>query len=228
MRIITSFNEDGYELYGKTFLESYTDHHDKPIIVYYEGQQPDFSHPLVSYKDLLKVEGLGEFLYGAKIFPAFHGNLWAEKKRNYRYDVYKFCRKSFAQIDAAATNDDWLFWIDADVEFTGHLNFPYGPAFMYYLGRPGWHSCASFVGWNLKHELSGEFWKRYWMLYMTGTVFCLPEWHDSFILDWLRTQIGFESVNLAAGIQMDDGPENVFDKVFPMAHHKKGNLKYVD
>jgi hypothetical protein len=93
------------------------------------------------------------------------------------------------------------------------------------LGRPEWHSCASFVGWNLQHPASGDFWKRYWLLYVTGTVFCLPEWHDSYILDWLREQIDFPAVNLAEGLELK-GPANVFDVVFPMAHHKKGNLKH--
>ncbi len=228
MRTLTSFGPDGYRLYGERFLETYTAHWDVPIDVYYETEKPPpFRHKLVRYKSLFKTEGCSEFLRGCQ-FPAMRGDLWGEGKRNYRYDIFKFCRKSFAQVDAASHQGDWLFWLDADVEWTSAIDLEEctHDGFMSYLGRPEWHSCASFVGWNLRHEASGEFWRRYWMLYMTGTVFCLPEWHDSFILDWLRMQTGVPAKNLAEGLPLK-GPANVFDEVFGQhAHHKKGNLKY--
>ena len=162
------------------------------------GKSMEDAHPEVGWHDLLKVEGCREFLSQTN-FPAMSGYLWGENKRNYRFDVNRFCRKSFAQIDAASRQGDWLYWIDADIEFSGPLDFPHeregSPPFMYYLGRPEWHSCASFVGWNLQHPMSGEFWKRYWLLYVTGTVFPLQEWHDSYILDGLRTQMKLPSVS---------------------------------
>jgi hypothetical protein len=225
-RAVTSFSKDGYELYGKRMLETFVEHHDMPIDVYVEGPSSIESTDQVAVRDLFKVEGCQEFLSQTN-FPAMSGNVWGEGKRNYRFDVNKFCRKSFAQIDAASRHGDWLYWIDADIEFSGALDFPTpSPStFMCYLGRPEWHSCASFVGWNLQHPSSGEFWKRYWLIYLTGTVFCLPEWHDSYILDWLREQIGFEALNLAEGMDLK-GPANVFDAVFKQGHHKKGNLKH--
>jgi len=233
MRCVTSFSADGYSLYGKRMLETYCEHNDVPISVYIETpEEPDFQHELVTYKDLFKCEGINDFLARCT-FPVMEGNLWAEGKINYRYNIYRFCRKSFAQINEASQHGDWLYWIDADVEFSGPFEFPWknnqdlsNPYFMYYLDRPEWHSCASFVGWNLNHEMSGEFWKRYWLIYTTGTVFALPEWHDSYILDWLREQMKFPCVDLAAGLDLK-GPANVFDEVFKNAHHKKGNLKHV-
>lgn len=222
MQVVTSFSEEGFALYGAKFLESYHEHVDAPLTIYTEW---DFKSPDFECKDLRKVPGFQEFLAVSGMLPAFRGRAWGEEQRNYRYDVHTFFRKSFAQIDAASHHGDWLYWIDADIEFTGPFRFPQRDAFMLYLGRPEWHSCASFVGWNLKHEASGEFWKRYWLLYVTGTVFALPEWHDSFILDWLRHEMQFPAHNLAAGLDLK-GPANVFDEVFPNAHHKKGNLKF--
>lgn len=227
MKYVTSFSKDGYDLYGKKFLETFIEHHKDPIVVYVESDI-DLKHPQITKKDLFKVPGCAEFLSQCN-FPAFQGRLWGEK-RNYRYDVFRFCRKSFAQIDAAATNGDWLVWVDADVELNGPLPAPRGDSFMHYLGRPEWHSCASYVAWNLRHKVSGEFWKRYWALYVTGTVFALGEWHDSFILDTLRVNLQLPSVNLAEEIPDEQlkGPANVFDLVFPMGHHKKGNLKFAN
>ena len=72
-----------------------------------------------------------------------------------------------------------------------------------------------------------EFFKAYWLLHTTGTVLRLAEWHDSFVLDQLRVQLNVPAVNLAeAYADQLKGPANVFDVVFPMAHHKKGNLKH--
>lgn len=224
-RALTSFSPEGWDLYGRRMIETFCEHHpDIPIDVYIEGRGDFTGQDQVTCRDLFKVEGCKEFLANTN-FPSMSGHIWGEAKRNYRFDVNKFCRKSFAQIDAASRHGDWLYWIDADIEFSGPIDFPTGDAFMYYLGRPEWHSCASFVGWNLRHPMSGEFWKRYWLLYVTGTVFCLGEWHDSYILDWLRQEMELPAINMAEGLVLK-GPANVFDAVFENAHHKKGNLKH--
>jgi len=226
VRYVSSFGPAGYELYGKRFLETFTEHHSAPITVYVEDDAQYLTHPQITYRQLFDVPGCKEFL-GALAFPAFRGQLWGGK-RNYRFDVYTFCRKSFAQCDAATEGGKWMAWIDADIEFSGTLPEPSGNSFMHYLGRPQWHSCASYVAWNLKHPMAGEFFKRYWAVYVTGTVFALPEWHDSFVLDVLRENMKVPAVNLAEEIEGLDGPANVFDAVFPMGHHKKGNLKRAD
>ena len=222
MRFVTTFSPEGFEEYGRTFLDTFGEHVDAPIDVYLEQSGPKVRDG-VRYRRLDKVPGFNEFRSLCN-FPAAHGRIWG-KDRNYRFDVYKFCCKSFAQIDAAAEGGDWLYWIDADIEFNGPFRPPIRDAFLLYLDRPEWHSCASFVGFNLEHEISAQFFQSYWQLYVTGTVFALPEWHDSYLLDWLRGQMKLPAINLAAGIDGLDGPANVFDAVFPMAHHKKGNLK---
>jgi hypothetical protein len=229
LKYVTSFSAAGYKLYGRKFLETFVEHHQDVIWVYAEDTALDLRHPRIVVKDLFKVPGCVEFLQQCQ-FPAFQGRLWGENKRNYRYDAFTFCRKSFAQCDAAASGGDWLVWIDADVELAGTLPAPSGSHFMSYLGRPAWHSCASYVAWNLGHPVSGLFWERYRALYVTGTVFALREWHDSYVLDTLRTNLQLPAVNLAADIPPEklDGSSNVFDLVFPMGHHKKGRLKLAD
>jgi hypothetical protein len=221
MRCVTSFSADGYKQYGKRFLETYVEHVGLPIDVYYE-ERPDFEHELVTYWDLFHVEGCTQFLQMAS-FPAARGKIWGEGY-NYNFDAFKFCRKAFAQIDAASRQPDKLFWLDSDIEFTESFVPPDDFEFMEYLGRPEWHSCTSFIGFNLEHEIAGEFFKRYWMIYVTGTIFALEAWTDCHVLDWLREQSGVPAKNLAEGLALQ-GPANVFDAVFDSAHHKKGNLK---
>lgn len=228
MRFVTSFGPDGYEVYGKRFLESWVKHgpQDAQLFVYVEGWPAEQGGDRVEYRDLFDIPGIQEFLFCCTL-PAMQGRIMGGK-RNYRYDVSRFCRKSFAQCDAASDYSGPLYWIDADVELTAPVELPeWGEEFMQYLGRPDWHSCASFVGWNCAHPIASEFWRVYYNLYVTGTVFALEEWHDSYVLDWIRHQMKLPARNLAEGLEMK-GPANVFDKVFSWGHHYKGNLKFTE
>ena len=220
---VTSFSPDGYALYGEKFLLSFLAHSDESITVYYEDVPPPLTDERIIYKNLFDVPGCLQFLEVCLRVPAFKGEV--NGKVNYRYNIFRFSRKSFAQIDAAQY-DDKLFWIDADVVLKDTLEIPeFDGKFMMYLGRPKWHSCASFVGWDNTHKQANEFWSVYMQLYLSGQIFILPEWHDSFILDEIRNGLQLESKNLADGINID-GPFNVFDHVFSWGNHKKGNLKY--
>ena len=143
MRCVTSFGEEGYDEYGKRFLETYLLYVGKPIDVYVETD--DFSkyiqHELITYRNLLEVEGCYHYLQMAQ-FPAARGQLWGEGY-NYNFATFKFARKSFAQIDSASRNPDKLYWLDSDIEFNAQFELPEIEGFMCYLGRPEWHSCAS-------------------------------------------------------------------------------------
>jgi hypothetical protein len=230
---ITSFGPDGYELYGKQFLQTYIKNVTLPLVVYIEGPEntPNFEHPLITYRDLLSVNGVAQAL-SITNFPAARGQVWGKKESNYKFNVNKFCRKSFAQIDAAGSHGQQggksLYWLDADIVFTERFEPPaLEQFFMLYLGRPEWHSCTSFIGWNLGYAGAARFFEEYWKLYITGTIFCLPEWHDCAALDFLRQETKVAAKNLAEGMPLK-GPANVFDEVFKTAHHKKGNLKFID
>ena len=173
MRCVTSFSEEGYKEYGQRFLETYLEYVGKPLDVYVETD--DYSgyiqHELITYRNLFEVEGCKEYLTMAS-FPAAQGQIWGQSY-NYNFATFKFARKSFAQIDSASRNPDKLYWLDSDIEFSAPFELPEFDVFMCYLGRPEWHSCASLVGWDLNHEMAQEFFKRYWLIHVTGTVFCL-------------------------------------------------------
>lgn len=229
MKAVTSFSREGYEAYGRRFLETYVENWEIPIHVYYEGEKPDFEHDLVIYHDLFQVDGAVEFLSAISGLPIFAGII--NGKRNYRYDLFTFCRKIFAQHDAARDYGGKLFWIDADTEFDHPVTQEYLEGlfeghFMVYLGRTGWdHSCASFIGWDNGHEHAQAFWEAYVSTVLSGQVFLLEQWHDSFILDVIRKHGGISAKNLLEGVDMPEGPVNVFD-IFGLGHHKKGAEKF--
>ena len=229
MRVITSMSKQGYEQYGKTCLQGLVKHFPCPITVYYEDEKPDFEHIKITYKPLFEVEGCTQFLGVMSTLPVFSGVV--NGKRNYRWDIFKFSRKCFAQFDAASDEEDLLFWVDADTIWDKDisrdvLHDMLDDTFMCYLGRPDWHSCASFIGWNLNHVRSDEFWNKYFETLMNGQVLLMDEWHDCFILDALRKGLDVPQKDLAEGIKLGNGPVNVFNNVFKgTARHLKGNLK---
>ncbi len=230
-QFITSMSAKGYETYGKTFLEKAAECLPGQLIVYTEDTVPKEAHGVI-WRDLNQVAGFRWFLDGVERFPAMHGQLDGSGKRNYRYDIATFCRKCFAQIDAAANHQDEMWWIDADVSFTKPIPESFFEdslkgVFMAYQGRPDWHSCASLVGFNNRHKQAPEFWALYMSLFTTGTVFLIGEWHDSYLLDRIREDTHLLSRDMAGKCNLGKGPVNVFDEVLgEYAHHKKGNLKY--
>ena len=219
MRCVTSFSPKGYEKCGKRFLETYTEFHDIPIDVYIE-EPCDFEHELVTFKELYLVPGCVKFLERCK-FPIMHGVQIDSKKRMYEYNASRFCRKVFAQIGAASEGSGWLYWLDADIEFDGPIEFPTKKnTFLIYLGRAHPHTCSSFVGFNLDHEVSKLFFKLYWTFYDHGLVFTLEEWHDCAVLDTIRKEMDLPSFSLTQNQQ-----GNVFNDVFPNARHLKAPWK---
>lgn len=230
MRVITSWGPDGWDLYAKTFLESYVKYWPCELTVYYE-EKPDFNHEKITWKNLYDVQGMKDYLMRIKDFPACHGVLG--DKRVYQFDLFRFCRKVFAQYDAAINGEGLLFWLDADIETykkvpESVLESFMKDVYMCYQGRQDWHSCASFIGWDLDHEINRNFMSTYMGVYARGDVFRFPQWDDSFILDKVRETIKPPVRDLTGHIKTE-GPANIFD-MGPMgafAHHKKGQLKKV-
>jgi len=174
--------------------------------------------------------GMMEYLEAIGNFPACRGHYHG--KRYYQFDLFRFCRKSFAQHHAAENYDGKLFWLDADV--VTHKPVPervledtLKDVYMCYLGRTDWHSCASFIGWDTTHKMNRAFMQTYLNVYLSGDIFHQPEWHDSFIVDKVREGTEVPARNLTKDI-VTEGPANIFDMSFlgEYAHHLKGQLKF--
>lgn len=115
---------------------------------------------------------------------------------SFTHDAYKFCKKVFA-IDQVQTTDKYqkLYWVDGDtvtfapIPLELLLRVLPDRAALSCLERPGYHSECGFVGYNLTHPSTKPFIGKFCELYVTDAVFELPEWHDSWIFDWLRSKL---------------------------------------
>lgn len=231
IRLVTSMSRDMFEDYGKRMIESTLEHWPGELWVYYKGpsEKPPIKHDRLVLKNLNQIPGFKEFSQATGFFPIMRGLV--NGQHDYRLNVHTFAMKTFAQLDAVVDFDGLLFWIDADTYTVDKISEKWlrgllDNTYMAYMGRPEWHSCASFVGWNCGHPHNVPFWHQYYDLLLSGKFLVLNEWHDSFLNDSIREGMGIAARNIAEALPVGGGPANVFDIVFNgKAHHYKGNKK---
>lgn len=212
MRAITSFSDEGYQIYGKDFLESWARYVSIPLTVYCEGT----AYNGVECRNLWEVPGCVEFVAAAN------------GTEDYRFNAKKFARKAYAQMDALSEGGI-VCWFDADIEFTAPLDETFieakrGP-YLSYMAREHFYPCSSFVCWDTDHQDHPKFMAVYKELYDGRKLYREKEWHDAFILDVAVKKSGVNVTNLCKDFPQAARSFNVFDLVFPMGHHKKGPRK---
>jgi hypothetical protein len=120
----TTFNENGYNLYGKTWIETFIQLANYyPSIkakIYYEGKQPPIYHSNITYVNF------------AKEIPQH--KVWKDQlhKKSKHHDYVKtmierFSYKAFVIQDVLNKHDDdYLIWLDGDCVFKAadYSNFP--------------------------------------------------------------------------------------------------------
>lgn len=210
---MTSFGPDGYKKYGEKFIKSYLDHTDIPLVVYVEKDDKYPKGP--EYRNLWDIPYVREWVDNT------------EEVQDFRWNIHRFVRKAFVQIQELKENVGIICWLDADIVFRenfGPKQFKekMGDAYCGYMGRENYHPCTSFIGFNCGLADNEVFLRAYETMYMTGGVLKLKEWHDAYVFGHVLKESGVSSKNLSP---WGKPVENVFDKVFPFAHHKKGNLK---
>lgn len=247
--VVTSCSIDGWDKYARRFVETFEKHWpaDIPLLVVSEDREVESRienirsrarfHYLFESPEANRFIGRhspSDRAKGRVMLPGDVG--WTEKKRmhgyNFRLDAYRFGKKVFA-IDLAAriVHGGLLLWVDADVVTFANVprqfleeQLPHDRALCCLDRGPGYHSECGFVGYNLDHDLGPAFIREFAKLYDSDAVFDLPEWHDSWVFDWLRRRLGTPTraiphkskkqpfINSALGRYMD---------------HMKGDSKYL-
>ena len=224
-RVITSFSWEGYQRYGKRFVETWLEYWPKTVglTVFYEGDQfEDFDFPSgISWLPIETVEFLQDFLDGVRRFPIMNGIVGSQYDIN--FDA-RMGRKTFMQVHAARKYGGKVFWIDADSVTVKHVPEVFldqqlpDDKFCCFLGRDGWYFTESgFIGFNAEHPLAKKFLRDYVHVFIVGSIFtqspqfnekgqyCGGGWHDCIAFDVIRHlsyRAGHEGefVNLAARV----------------------------
>lgn len=248
--VLTSFGKRGYADYGARFIETFKKFwpQDVQLLIYHEGQPElggyDLLCDVVPCKEFLDRYENDLVVQGKLRGPGHH---WkrdcVQEGYNFRFDAYKFSRKIFAIEHAVKlVQRGKLFWVDADVitfdDVTNdflHRQLP-DDVCTSYLGRvKGYHSECGFVGYNLDQVRCHDFINVFASLYRSGMFMKLAEWHDSWVYDYVRAQMGITSKNLSAigssghvfiqselGLCMDHlkGDRKQFGRSYPLNYHK--------
>jgi len=131
-------------------------------------------------------------------------------KDSFLWDAVRFSNKVFCIVNAVRNSEeyDYVLWIDADtftfrpVPIDFFENLLPADTMLTYLGREnptlndgGVYPECGFVGYNLKHPETQNFIKDWEQLYITGEVFEILEWHDSFVF-WHLSKIYRKQKNI--------------------------------
>ena len=188
VKVVTSMSQEGYDQYGKTFIDTFWKHWKVPLTIYSEDQIDDDRFEI---RNSLEDPELVEFLKDAP------------EHQFYQWNARKFAYKVFA-ITGHERDTDWLIWLDADVVTCSEIT----PAFLSkvcrgrfgsYLGREEWHH--SECGWVAYHlPDAGPFLDRLRDIYTSGEIYSHLEYHDSYLFDRVREEFP-DWHNLSEGIK---------------------------
>jgi len=178
--VVTTMSLKGYELYGHRFWDSYLSTFPPlELAVYSEDELPIPHLKLTLQEDFVKRNR-------------------HRSTNNFKYDAVRFCYKPYAIKTAydfftQEPNNTRLLWIDSDTVFKQRLteewitkNLYDQTAYLAYLGRPNYHSETGLLLFNTQHPYTKTYINQVVNLYNTDNIYTLPEWHDSYIWDYVR------------------------------------------
>lgn len=191
--IVTSFNNNLYNIYAKKFIETFKSDFD--LYVYSETDLT-FTHNI---KRLRKINIFNE-MPNYKNFVKKHDNkpkdkFGALKDTIFKNDTVRFSYKVFSLIHAIENykNYKYIVWIDADFVFRdksfNHKLFDLfveDDKFMSYMGREGNYSECGFLIFNTKNKYCLNYFRDIKELYLSEKIFKFNETHDSYIWDFIR------------------------------------------
>lgn len=227
--VITSFTEEGYERYGRNFLQTFEQYWPDSVrlIVFFEGM---FDAKETGFNSIEEIAGLWEFMTAIKPFELMTGNVGG--KYNINYDA-RMGRKSFILRHALKTYGGKVFWVDADV--ITHAKIPEGfldyvlpdDKMCCFLGRDGWYYTESgFLGYNANHPSALPFAEAVVNVFKTGAIFTQPGWHDCYAFDMVRKQADEELFNnLSRGLEHGTMHPFINSVLGSYMDHRKGPRK---
>ena len=202
--VCTTFHEEGLDLYGQRFIDSFAKRVDKQIklLVYAEDcvvVNPDPTQITV-FDAKLELKKLNAFKQRWKDDPRANGippdEIKARRPRDwhkkFKWDAIRFANKVYAVFDACERSKDWCVWMDADTfvhsdwTYDQFKNLLPNNKWMTYVGRgkgsQTWPECG-FYGLNLNDTICQDFLKEFERVYEDAEngIFKLEEWHDSFV-----------------------------------------------
>lgn len=201
---VTSFNQSGYDRYGKRMLKSFQEYWPDDIRIVAVSEDP----VEVETNDRLIFEAYSDIAPEGDIFKnkfakfsEANGRSYEDDGPNsinimydYRFDAIRFSHKVFSLFGVSRRYDaDYMIWIDADTFSFAPIDDAFfdgidpGDGHMTYLGRKEMYSECGFLVFNRRSPVHDLLMTTMTNEYLSGDIFLLPEWHDSYLWDFYRT-----------------------------------------
>jgi len=240
--VITTFHQPGLTQYAQTMIDTFEKYWPDTVDLYCyaEDCKPIATKSNVHILDLHQQSpDLVQFKKKYQDVPWANGMEMKEtglpfKDNNFKWDAVRFSNKVFTVIDAIKNIDaDWIIWLDADSKTHSSVSLEFlqrvcpSSYFVSYLGRrPKYHSECGWVAYNNRHKDTQQFATEWRNLYMSGELFNLKEYHDSYVFDVLRKQYqekGTQFYNLSPDLP-GKGPGHPFiaSELGTVMDHMKG------
>ena len=208
--VVTGWSPQGYEDYGRRFLETFHRYWPKEIDLLVYGEET-VSLPRGRFISLSSVATIDSFLLRHKDNAAVHGTepnaAWKPKDRirgyNFRFDAYKFCKMAMIPYHAVLLMKDkstHLVWMDADVVTLKTIPKGFVQSLLprnksvTFLGRRNYHSETGFVVFRIPEAI--KLVCAWHDTYAYDKFLKLPEWHSAYIFDYCLAKSTVESLNL--------------------------------
>ena len=245
--VVTTFNQQGLQLYGQRFINSFAQNMPAEVDLYAYGER---SKPTVP-KSKSVIYAVDQEKYAPACFefkkkyandPRANGQGPDKKrldaKKAFKWDAIKFCNKVYVVCDAARrVNSDVLIWMDADSFIHSPMplqfleDFIPEDVFTCYAGRTNKYSECGWYSMNLKHPHAKEFFDEFQRMYddAENGIFKEKEWHDSYIYDvvrvWHEQKYGAKNKDFSQGIVVKEGHPIINSPLGVFIDHMKGDRK---
>ena len=196
---ITTFNKDGLNEYGITFIDTYLKNFPKeiPLHVYFENCDYEINDPrIIKHYHNIDLPKLLQFKEKYKNDLRANGKcpneLRKDKHKTFKWNAIRFANKVYSIFHLATiVPNETIIWIDADTIVHSLISYdvfktivPENVA-LSYLGRgKKWPECG-FYSLNLKFPEIIEFINLFEWYYENAEqgIFTLDEWHDSYVFN---------------------------------------------
>lgn len=223
LKIVSTFSDQGYEEYGKRFVESCKKFVASTIYIslYIDNV------PLTNEKNI-KILNLEESVPELSKFKQRNKN---KEFKDFKWDAVRFSHKSYAIWHAAKhSNVEKLFWLDADTVLQNTIDEDYLNKFLpdgfftSYLGRGGRFTETGFIGFDLKNKYSNDFFNEFIDYYNNDRIYTeLSGYTDCHVYDAVRNKFVEQKKITALDLTPGMGKNN-FNHVHNgyMIHNKGG------
>jgi len=242
--VVTTFNAQGYEKYGRRMINGFLQHwpQNVDLVTYVEGCSVDITAVNLIVRDLDAVQSLSDFKRRWRHVPKANGDVSQDPVRSrrkdsgkgFKWDAVRFAHKVYAIFDCAKNAQcNWLIWMDADMICHSTITSTDIAAFcplnidLCYLGRRGKFSECGLYAMNLQSPALHKFLEKFqWMYdFAEQGIFTLDEWHDSFVFDAVRQQIKIKELDWSQGLITGEGHPLINSAWGAWLDHLKGNRK---